>query len=95
MIHAALNVKKFRTADILGCPDAVYFILIIWRTVHARRWAIGFQPGETKSDTTTIGRYVSMNSGKVNAYSTFLKLEQCIWRHSLTVVIAPSAKSVR
>ena len=28
MIHAALNVKKFRTADILGCPDAVYFILI-------------------------------------------------------------------
>ena len=29
MIHAALNVKKFRTADILGCPDAVYFILII------------------------------------------------------------------
>lgn len=29
MIHSALNVKKFRTADILGCPDAVYFILII------------------------------------------------------------------
>lgn len=29
MVHAALNVKKFRTADILGCPDAVYFILII------------------------------------------------------------------
>lgn len=28
MIRAALNVKKFRTADILGCPDAVYFILI-------------------------------------------------------------------
>ena len=28
MIHSALNVKKFRTADILGWPDAVYFILI-------------------------------------------------------------------
>ena len=29
MIHAALNVKKFRTAENIGCPDAVYFILII------------------------------------------------------------------
>lgn len=28
MIHAALNVKKFRTADIFSRPDAVYFILI-------------------------------------------------------------------
>lgn len=29
MIHAALNVKKFRAADIFSRPDAVYFILII------------------------------------------------------------------
>ncbi len=56
---------------------------------------MGFHWGFLKKEAIHIGIYVSIKIGKVTAYISFLKVEQCILRHSVMVVILPITNMVR